>query len=364
MNHTLRVLMAVCLAVSSLFAQPVLPIYNQQQPEIFPLWYRVADFSPRLRAVEAAEISPDGRWAVSGSKFGYKVMLWRIADGALAWEREHESEVECVAFSPDSKRVVTGGEDYFVRVWDVATGTQLHRWEHDSGLDGITWSNNGKFIASGSEEGEAYLWDADTYQLIGKVKTGSTINSLQFTKDDNHLVVGGNNQYLHPQSGKKIYDGFASLIDVAQRKIIRQYKGMTGSVKSVRISADEKWLATGGFDSTARVFDFQTAQLAQTFRFPSRVEAVAFSPDNTFLAVGSHEAYIGFFRLADWAPAYQLPCPRVEYLDFSQDGRLLLTAHEDSGLLSLYLFLSNSGKTGVYQRISDQQLNNRDLKNE
>ncbi len=82
----------------------------------------MADFSPQLRAVEAAEFSPDGQYAVSGSKFGYKVMLWRVADGTLAWEREHESEVECVVFSPDGKRIATGGEDYFVRIWDTETG--------------------------------------------------------------------------------------------------------------------------------------------------------------------------------------------------------------------------------------------------
>lgn len=357
----LNFVFSVLLCLPTLAQEEKNLIYNSKAPDIFPLWHRVADFSTRLRAVEAAELSPDGRLAVSGSKFGYKVMLWRTADGSLVWENEHESEVECVVFSPDGKRIASGGEDYYVRIWDVESGRQLAAWEHDSGLDGITWSHDGKLIATGSEAGDAWLWDGDTYENIARIKTGSTINSLNFTKDDRHLLVGGNIQTPDPQTGTKQYDGFASLIDVKARKIIRQYQGHGASVKSVRISPDEKYIATGGFDSTARVFDFKTAELLHTAKRTLRVEAIAFTPDGQYLAIGSQEPQITFIRLSDYQQVLELPCPRVEYLDLSDDGRLLLTAHEDSGLLSLYMMLSNSGYTGVYQKISNQQLNNRDL---
>ncbi|MEK6481167.1 WD40 repeat domain-containing protein [Catalinimonas sp. 4WD22] len=336
-------------------------IYNSEAPDVFPLWHRVADFSTKLRAVEAAELSPDGRLAVSGSKFGYKVMLWRTADGSLVWENEHESEVECVVFSPDGKRVASGGEDFYVRIWDVESGKQLAAWEHDSGLDGITWSHDSKLIATGSEAGDAWLWDGDTYEMLAKIKAGSTINSLDFTKDDSRLVVAGNIQTPDPETGKTHYAGFVSLIDVQERKVIRQYEGHEASVKSVRISDDEQFIATGSFDSTARVFNFRSGALLQTFKRPLRVEAIAFTPDGQYLAIGSQEPQITFIRMSDYKKVFELPCPRVEYLDFSDDGRLLLTSHEDSGLLSLYMMLSNSGRTGVYQRIANDQLKNRDL---
>jgi WD40 repeat protein len=352
---------ALC-AMLKLGAQDDIRIYSENAPQLFNVWHRIADFSPVLRAVEAAEFSPDGRLAVSGSKFGYKVMLWSTADGSLVWENEHESEVECVVFSPDGKRIATGGEDFMVRVWDTETGRQLASWEHDGGLDGITWSHDGTIIASGSEAGDAWLWDGKDYSLIGKIKTGSTINSLRFSKDDAYLAVGGNNQYPDPETEKTIYDGFASLIDVKAQKVIREYKGMEGSVKSVRISPDEKYLATGGFDSTARIFDFKTGELLRTFERPLRVEAVDFTPDGQFLAIGGHELQVTFIRISDFEEAGQVDTPRTEYIHFSADGRLMLTAHEDSGLLSLYLLLSDTQQRGNYQKIADKQLNNRDLK--
>ena len=337
-------------------------IFNTDAPEIINVWHRIGDFSPKLRAVESAELSPDGRLAVSGSKFGYKVMLWNTVDGTLVWENEHDSEVECVVFSPDGKRIATGGEDYMVRIWEVSTGKQLAAWEHDGGLDGITWSHDGTIIASGSETGDAWLWNGNDYSLIGRIKTGSTINSLQFTQDDVYLAVGGNIQTKDVKTQETIYDGFASLIEVEAQKVIREYEGIEGSVKSVRISPDENFLATGGFDSTARIFDFDTGELLQTFERPLKVEAVAFTPDNQYLAIGGHELQITFIRLGDFEEVIDLPCPRTEYIHFSEDGRLMLTAHEDSGLVSLYMFLSNTQHKGIYHKLADDQLNNRDLK--
>ncbi len=289
-------------------------------------------------------------------------MLWNTVDGTLVWENEHDSEVECVVFSPDGNRIATGGEDYRVRIWDVETGKQLASWEHDSGLDGITWSHNGSIIATGSEAGDAWLWNGDNYVMIGKIKTGSTINSLQFTKDDGFLAVGGNIQTQNPETKQTNYNGFASLIDVSEKKVVRDYKGMLGSVKSVRISPDEKFIATGGFDNTARIFDFATGELVKTFERPLMVEAVAFAPDGQYLAIGGHELQLTLIRLRDFKEVSPIDCPRIQYIDFSDDGRLMLTAHEDSGLLSLYLMMRNTQHTGMYQKIADKQLNNRDLK--
>jgi WD40 repeat protein len=338
-------------------------IYNEEIPEVQLVWTRIADFSPKLRAVESAEFSHDGMLAVSGSKFGYKVMLWNVPDGSLVWTRAHESEVECVTFSPDDKQIATGGEDYYVRIWDTATGDEIASWEHPSGLDGITWSNDGKIIASGSEEGEAFFWDSDTYKLLWKIKVGSTINSLDFTSDDKRIVVGGNIQTPEPESGDNIYTGFIRLIDMQSKAVTRSYGEHAASVKSVRISMDEKYIASGGFANEAKLFELETGREIMTFPDPMRIEAVDFTNDGNYLVTGGHNKMLSFYRLSDLKLALEVPCPRIEYIDFTSDGRLMLTSHEDSGLISVYMMLSNTQhKHDLYQKISNEQLNNRDLK--
>ena len=359
----LIILILFFTSIHSIQAQGELPsIYNPEKPFVVNIWNRVADYAPTLRSVESAEISNDGRYVVSGAKFGYAVMLWRVTDGTLLWEKAHDSEVECVVFSDDGKLIATGGEDFYLRIWEAKTGNEIHKIEHPNALDGITWSNDGKIIASGTEGGELFLWDASNYQLIGKAKVGSTINSMQFTKDDSKIAVAGNIQYFN--NGKKIYDGFAKLLNVEDLSTIREFKGPKGSVKSIRLSTNEEYVAIAGFDNTARMYNLQSAKLLHEFKESAKIEAVAFTVDNQFLLTGGHDHKVRFYRTDDFQEAHALPTPRTEYIDFSEDGRLFVTAHEDSGLLSLYLMVSETHRVpGLYDKISHQLLQNRDIKN-
>ena len=339
-------------------------IYPSDAPQLTVLWHRVADFSPRLRSVEAAEFSPDGRYAVSGGKFGYNVFLWDVVDGTVVWENAHESEVECVTFSPDGTRAATGGEDFYMRVWDVKTGTELYAHEFtEAGIDGITWSPDGKYIVAGDEAGNAIFFDAKTYQTLGEVNCGSTINSLAFNAEATLLAVGGNIQTPDPNGpGGNKYTGFASLIDVETMQIKSSVPEQQGSIKSVRWSPDERYLATGGFDNKARLFDAVTGELVREFTNPLKIEAVAFTPDGQYLVTGGHAQNISFYRMGDGELALEYPSARVEYIDFTDDGRLMLISSEDSGLLSCYLLRTDTQARGNYQEVADKQLNNRDLK--
>ncbi|QLE01624.1 WD40 repeat domain-containing protein [Galbibacter sp. BG1] len=338
-------------------------IYNGESVSLTNVWKRIADVSPKLRAVEAAELSPNGMYIVSGSKFGYAVMLWDVLDGSLLWKNYHESEVECVTFSPDNKRIATGGEDYLVKIWDVETGELIKDIDNKSGLDGITWSHDGNIIAAGTESGLVNLWDANTFELIKSVKVGSTVNSIQFTKDDTHFIAGGNYQNKEKNSNKVIYTGFAKLVNVASGEVIKDYGDHKASVKSVRISDNGKWVATASFDKSARMFDFESGKLLNQFQEEEKIEAVEFTRDSQFLVTGGHSMTVNFYRTEDYKLATAYPSPRTEYLHFSQDGRLLVTAHEDSGLLELHLFMSDTqNKDGFYHRIASEQLNNKDLK--
>ena len=342
--------------------RPLAEYYSPERPTLHTLWQRVADFSPRLRSVEAAEFSPDGRLAVSGSKFGYRVMCWRVVDGALLWEAGHESEVECVTWSPDSRTAVSGGEDYFVRTWDAATGEPGWATELEYGLDGIAWSHDGTTIVAGAENGDAVFLDAATGAVRGRVNVGSTINSLHFLRDDTKLIVGGNIQTPGDGPGGKIYTGFTTVIDVATMAVDRAYGEVAGSVKSVRWSPDETQFATAGFDRTARLYDAASGELVREFTDSLNLEAVAFTPDGQYLVTGGHGTYLKWWRLVDGTLALTQPSARVEYIDFTDDNRLMLVGSEDSGLLSCYLLESDVQARGTYQNVADEQLDNRDLR--
>jgi WD40 repeat protein len=176
-------------------------IFRTNKPDIKHLWSRVADFSPTLRSVEAAEISPDGKYVISGSKFGYYLMLWRVADGYLMWEHVMDAEIEAVTFSSDGQFVAAGDEAYTVNVFDLE-GKPVKKLDHDAAFDGITWSPNGKYLAGGSEKGEVVLWNTRTWNKTLILEAGNTVNSLQFTKDTRKLIAAGN-KLNNPGSGSR-----------------------------------------------------------------------------------------------------------------------------------------------------------------
>lgn len=52
------------------------------------------------------------------------------------------------AFSPDGKRVATGGANPPVAVWDVATGKQLHTHDRPGSVFQLAWTKDGKLVGN------------------------------------------------------------------------------------------------------------------------------------------------------------------------------------------------------------------------
>ena len=130
---------------------------------------RLADHAPCSSTVECVAISPDGRWAASGTGLPWcmacrsdraEIRLWEIETG-----REQRmfdgliGGVQGVAISPDSKLVAaTGGHNEaqdkggWLKLWDATTGKPVPlRIENVSGMVGmsVAFSPDGRFLAVG-----------------------------------------------------------------------------------------------------------------------------------------------------------------------------------------------------------------------
>jgi WD40 repeat protein len=96
-----------------------------------------------------------------------------------------------VAFSPDSKSVLTASYDSTVRLWDVATGQELRQFAgHPAGAGSAVFSPDGKYMLTAGFDATPRLWDAQTGQELRQfIGHTDAVFGLAFTPDGRQILT-------------------------------------------------------------------------------------------------------------------------------------------------------------------------------
>jgi hypothetical protein len=268
--------------------------------------------------------SPDGSRLLSGS-FDKTLELWDAVTGRLirSWEGHADEPrfpvdspfkaigVSSVAFSPDGKRLVSGGADHTLKLWDSATGRLIRTLEGHAGwVDSVAFSPDGTRLLSGSSDQTLKLWDTATGRVIRTLKGHADwVSSVAFSPDGTRLLSGSSDQTL-------------KLWDAAGGRLIRTFERHEGEVSSLAFSADGTRLLSGSSDKTLKLWDAATGRLIRTFEGHAQaVRSVAFSPDGRRIVSGSVDATIRVWDAATGAQLYSLIGSRSgEWLAITPEG--------------------------------------------
>merc|ERR1712196_217021 len=113
--------------------------------------------------------------------------IWDAESGQELLILEGYSEyVSSVSFSPDGRRIVSGGCDVFsigsggektIRIWDAESGQELLKLEGHSGyVSSVSFSPDGRRIVSGGDK-TIRIWDAESGQELLKLEDHSDSES-------------------------------------------------------------------------------------------------------------------------------------------------------------------------------------------
>jgi WD40 repeat protein len=190
----------------------------------------------------------------------------------------------CVAFSPDGKRLATGGLERGGKVWNAQTGEELLSLEGRTGdLSSLVFSPDGKglaavFLSHPGEKGEVKVWDAQTGKGLFSIE--EEIGCVAYSPDGKRLASAS------PGGKVKVWDAGTGKENLT-------LQGHTSHVRSVAYSPDGKRLASGSADRTVKVWDAQTGHEFFTIRgHASLVSGVSFSPDGKRLASASWDGTV------------------------------------------------------------------------
>ncbi|KAN0071270.1 WD40-repeat-containing domain protein [Elaphomyces granulatus] len=271
--------------------------------------------------VMSVAFSPDSKKVVSGSRDS-TVRVWDITTGqADQTLTGHSAEATSVAFSPDGKKVVSGSYDWTVRVWDITTGQADQTLTgHSAEVTSVAFSPDGKKVVSGSHDWTVRVWDITTGQ-VDQTLTGHSdwVRSVAFSPNGKKVVSGSS-------------DSTVRVWDITTGQVDQTLTGHSDWVRSVAFSPNGKKVVSGSDDLTVRVWDITTGQADQTLTGHSaQVTSVVFSLDGKKVVSGSSDSTVRVWDITTGQADQTLtghPRP-VNSVAFSPDGKKVVSGSDD-----------------------------------
>ncbi len=296
--------------------------------------------------IQVVDISPDSRWLVTGGEDA-QVYLWDLtrleSDAAPILLAGHTETIRAVDFDPDSRWLVTAGDDRTVHLWDLTASDPgadpIRLKEHVGAINTVAFSADGRWLATGSVDTTAHVWDMTTPNWTDAAPAmilsdhGGSINVVAFSPNGRWLVTGSSDRTA------RLWD--LSVPDPSSNPII--LRGHTDRVWCAAFSADHHWLVTGSVDATARLWDLYTLALDPTspqepivlHGHEEWVWSVAFSPDNKWLVTSGVDAKprLWNMRAADLSKSCTVlygHSDQIWSIAISSDSRWLVTSSRDT----------------------------------
>ncbi|KAJ8589153.1 WD40 repeat-like protein [Rhizopogon salebrosus TDB-379] len=248
----------------------------------------------REQEVCATEVSRDGHLVITagGNPFRDvpgKLEAREVDTGIVKTFDGHSRQITCVDISMDSKQLASGSSDGTVWIWSLDTGELVAGpFEHDDWVGAVRFSQDLKKLAVRSWTGKCLdVWDIQAQKLNGTVgESGGKFFSLTptrvfWTTKDRTIVVAFT---FNTEAAKTIYEFDSSTLEA----VGTPFEGHTSHITGLALSFDCALLASASYDSTIKLWAFESRQLLASFD-QSATHALVLSPDSRQLAYTTYE---------------------------------------------------------------------------
>jgi WD40 repeat protein len=323
---------------------------------------------------------------VAFSPNGQTVAAWGAFDSSTVyfWDAKTRKKIgqldDCggrvagLAFSPDSKRVITGGYSAAMRIWDVATGKEITLQRgHLAAVTDLVFSPDGKWLASRGGDRTVRLWDwkagkelhrldlAGPEGFFGHSPGPRPRHVLAFSSDGKYLVAGGRPDDKSGMIGEHV----VHLFDTANLKEKKRWEEPGFSPLALQFSPDNQLLAVASWGGL-RLRAVPSGDERGLLAVPGKGEgaysfdwSAAFALDGSFVASGATNAIrfwdpgsktlLGTLQTEGWAANQISICPNG--LLVTLEHRAVRTEHSNdlSARVNLYEHGTRSRAATAFQ---------------
>ncbi len=237
----------------------------------------------------------------------------------------HAGEVLCAAFSPDGKKLLSGGSDRTVRLWDVATGKELKVLKRlPSAISRVGFAGRGARAVAIAADSGFVTWDLETGKIVREIgwtgkrsgalaadgelvlfPQGDGVVHVQATTDsgqrDRHFTNKTWGRCLasdfSPDGGFAVFatsaDGLLHVCDLTTKKEKGPgFPGPREEITCLAVAPRETHVLIADAKSVT-LWSLQTFKLTRSLvGHTDRIRCLAFSPDGQRAVTGGADAIV------------------------------------------------------------------------
>jgi WD40 repeat protein len=278
------------------------------------------------------QFSPDGRLVAEAGR-NRLIQVRDTQSGKLLYSVEGNQPM---SFSPDGKILAFAigspsqipmskySDNLSLKMVDAETGQSLSDgFFNCTTLSAIAFSPDGKTVVYGGEY-------RDYCKLqIREVKSGETVLDLNSIEGNENLRF--ETLAFSPDGNKLVLGGYRSaILEVKTGKKLREFGNYSDA--KVALSPDSRYLALSGGNSV-KISDLATSQILFTLETTQNtINRLAFSPDGQLLAIAGEGLELWDAWTGQPLSKEEHLSSRINGLVFDQDGNGLLIVKEDSAI--------------------------------
>jgi len=258
-------------------------------------------------AVWSAKLDPSANLAATASG-DFSVKVWDAITGSELFVFAHKHIVKTVDFSPDSRRLATGGHEGILRIYDLVNRQTKKPIEiMQGGVDSskqiiitkCVWLNNNIVLAADSD-GNISIWNVSNSTLLHTLHVDAAVRDMEYLQSKQILTVAAGQTVTFFQLAPHFYSSSQS-----SNRMKVEGKFLRSHVMPIHFREEggaslhpngTKFVA-GGSDLWVRVFDFDTGKELECHRgHHGPIRCLRYAPDGMIYATGSEDGTIRLWK--------------------------------------------------------------------